>query len=482
MTDLDLRMLAHYGNRVYRDSVNETAHGCAAMVNLGAEDALVTSDTTLDFSGEKQEDYWLVCPLTHENGQALRAAFAFTKPSRILTRDKTMGVGDRLGICTPGHIRAFRAYPQINPVFAQQSIRELTLTNRTFEHVLDCVSFAVYREGFKTGFGADGDHLKTPDEVDYALRCGFTMITLDCSEHIRNDITDENCDALYVSMPELEAIYLNQTFGAGEGCQITFDAHEFRKTVLIYSAAVEFAAWIYYEKIAFPQGDVADFEMSIDETQMPTTPAQHFFVANELARRGVKIATIAPRFCGEFQKGIDYKGDLKQFKREMKVHAAIARHFGYKLSIHSGSDKFSVFPYIGTETQGRFHLKTAGTNWLQAMLLVAECEPALYREVHTFALTAFHEATKYYHVTADLNRIPALDMLTDVQLPELFQNEDSRQLIHITYGLILNAKYENGMLRFRDRLYAAWCAHEEMLSENVACHIERHMCEVLRKR
>lgn len=469
---------AHYGDKIYPESVNETSSGCVLMVDLGEKDALVSTDASLGFTGEKV-GAWLECPLTHENADALRTAFPFTAAQRILTRDKTMGVGDRLGICTPGHIRAFRRYPQLTPVFAQQSIRELNLTNRSFEHVLDCASFAVYREGFKTGFGADGDHLKSAEEVDYALRCGYTMITLDCSEHIHNGITDENCAAIYSPMPELEALYLGKSFNVGEGYTISFDETEFRKTVLIYADAVQFAARIYHEKIESPEGDRADFEMSIDETATPTTPAQHFFVANELRRLGVNLVTVAPRFCGEFQKGIDYKGDLAQFEAELKVHAAIARHFGYKLSIHSGSDKFSVFPYIGRETRGRFHLKTAGTNWLQAMLLIARCEPKLYREVHAFARTAFDEARKYYHVTTNLNNIPNLATLSDAQLPELFQNEDARQLIHITYGLILNAKDGEGKLLYRDRLYAAWRSHAEELSGCVSGHIGCHMEKVL---
>ena len=113
------------------------------------------------------------------------------------------------------------------------------------------------------------------------------------------------------------------------------------------------------------------------------------------------------------------------------------------------------------------------------MLLIAHEEPALYREVHAYALTVFDEATKYYHVTTDLAKIPALDTLTDAQIPELFANEDARQLIHITYGLILNARDAAGGLRFRGRLYAAWRAHEDELEKHVSAHIERHMETVL---
>ena len=76
-------------------------------------------------------------------------------------------------------------------------------------------------------------------------------------------------------------------------------------------------------------------------------------------------------------------------------------------------------------------------------------------------------------------RSPRWTRLTDAQLPELFKNEDSRQLIHITYGLILNAKDEDGKFRFRDRLFEAWRAHEETLSAHVATHIERHMKLIL---
>ncbi len=97
-----------------------------------------------------------------------------------------MGVGDRLGIAGPGHIRVFQEY-DVYPVFAQQSIRELNLTQRTYKDVLDSTTFSVFREGYTKGFGADGDHLKKPEEVKMALDLGFTMITLDCSEHMHNE-------------------------------------------------------------------------------------------------------------------------------------------------------------------------------------------------------------------------------------------------------------------------------------------------------
>src|SRR5690606_8145468 len=125
-------------------------------------------------------------------------------------------------------------------------------------------------------------------------------------------------------------------------------------------------------------------------------------------------------FCGEFQKGIDYVGDIKQFKKEFTAHFDIAENFGYKISIHSGSDKFSIFPIVGEITEGRYHLKTAGTNWLEAMKLVAKKAPKLYREIHKFALDNMDEAKAYYHVSTNIDNIPDIDTLTDEELPSLF--------------------------------------------------------------
>lgn len=454
-------------------------NGCTAFLAALPERDVLIAEGTLGFSGEAfaaAGKSWTVCELTHENALRLREVFPFTAPVPVLREKRTVGVGDRLGIAAPGHIRVFEKYDAF-PVLAQQSIRELKLTNRSFEDVLDAASWGVFRAGFRKGFGADGDHLKTREEVRYALDCGYTMITLDCSEQIRNDVTAlSEAEVLrqYQPNPELEELYLEKRFTVG-GCEICFEADAFRRMTLIYNAAIDFAVEIWQEFFA-GSDNAPDFEISIDETATPTTPEQHYYVASELLRSGVKPATVAPRFIGEFQKGIDYIGDLAQFTRDFRVHAAIADRFGYKISVHSGSDKFSVFPIVGRETHGRFHLKTAGTNWLEAMRVIAEREPALYREIHQYALEeAFSEARKYYHVTTDLSRIPALDKLSDAELPALFAQNDARQLIHITYGLILSAKDAEGRDRFRTKLYRAWREYASEYADRLEAHIGRHL-------
>ncbi|HSK69346.1 MAG TPA: tagaturonate epimerase family protein, partial [Candidatus Limnocylindria bacterium] len=157
------------------------------------------------------------------------------------------------------------------------------------------------------------------------------------------------------------------------------------------------------------------------------------------------------------------------FDREMRVHAAIGRRFGYKISVHSGSDKFRVFPSIAKHTRGRFHVKTAGTNWLEAMRAVAETDPALYRRAHAFALEHFDEARAYYHVSARAEAVPPLDSLADAQLPGLFDQADARQLIHITYGLILSQP------ELKKALYDLWDREAEAYAARLESHIGRHM-------
>jgi hypothetical protein len=409
----------------------------------GCDMLLVTGPYAEQFEGEfvpslesehnsNADEMHKLCPLTARNSKVIRRLFDFTNPKSSKGNDITIGLGDRLGPATAGHIRLLKNY-NIFPVFAQQSIRELSLTGRTYDDVLSSAVWAVFRENYKNGYGADGDHLKTHEEVRYALNCGFTMITLDCSEHISHGL----------------------------------------------EAVVKFTTEIYDKHI---RGKNIDFELSIDETQTVTTPEDHLHVARALKKSGVEIMSLAPRFCGEFQKGIDYIGDVKQFERELKSHVEIAEKYGYKISIHSGSDKFSVFPAVGRVTGGKYHLKTAGTNWLEAVRVIAKVEPDLYRELHGFALENLEEARKYYHITCDLSKIKPLTDTLDNKLPEYLDEDTARQVLHITYGLILQAKNGDDTPRFHDRIYEVLRTHDDEYIGALEKHIGKHLIELGVKR
>jgi hypothetical protein len=107
--------------------------------------------------------------------------------------------------------------------------------------------------------------------------------------------------------------------------------------------------------------------------------------------------------------------------------------------------------------------------------VVAKTDPKLYREIHAFALAHFEEAKKYYHVTTDLSKIPSLNSLSDEELPALFTQDDARQLIHITYGLILSAKNSDGTPLFRQRLYTLWRKESTAYEQALYRHIGKHL-------
>lgn len=432
-----------------------------------------------DLQGDEKDGAKL-CPLSHENRLVLNRYFDYTVPSAFGTQIATIGLGDRLGVASPGHINTVRNR-NIRPILAQQSIRELSLTGRDYNQVVDAACFAAFQEGYKDGFGADGDHLKVESDIKMSLDLGFTMITLDCSEKIDNTIegsSEASIEGKYNALPAevrnyYEGKYLDKSYKVGE-YTLQFDKLSVMKNVLIYGEAIKFMEHVYHTYIQ-KAGRAVDFEISIDETATPTDPASHYLIANELYSNGLNIYSMAPRFCGEFQKGIDYVGDIVQFEKEMGVHAAIADHFGYKLSIHSGSDKFSVFPIVAKYTKGRFHVKTAGTNWLEAVRTVAKVNPGLYRRMHAHALEHFEEATAYYHVTTDITAIKPLDQVADADLHTYMNDNNARQLIHITYGILLQAKNASGGSLFKEEFFHTLSDQEEAYEASLQSHIGKHL-------
>ncbi len=429
-----------------------------------------------------------VCDLTPENTASLMDLFPYTKPVSLREYPVTVGTGDRLGCATPGHLRAIRKFP-VRPVLAQQSVRENKQTGRSFSGVVRDAAWAVFQENYAKGYGADGDHLKTLGEIEEALDAGVSMVTLDLSEKLNfsafTDSREEADRRFREEIAEEEAkvffhLFLNKDFrfeGPLGEFSIRFDEEGVKRNALLFHKAIDFTeeAYQYIHSRTGGQGTV-DFEISIDETPFPTSPENHLFFVVLLGQRGIRIESLAPRFIGEFQKGIDYIGDLGEFRRQFHQHAMIAKDYGgYKVSIHSGSDKFSVFPAMGELAGGGLHLKTAGTSWLEAMRLIARKSPSLYREMHRYALSIFYEATKLYHVTTDLGKIPGLDEQKDRDLPRYLDRVDSRQLIHLTYGYLLNAKGKDEKYLFRDRLFQTLTEFEEDYWALLEKHIGKHL-------
>jgi len=418
------------------------------------------------------------CYLNHRNLNLLRGIFPNLNPSFCGLR-ASFGTGDRLGIATPAHIQAF-AGKDIFPILSQQSVREMARTERNWQKVLDDTIWGCFEAGYEGLFGADADHVKDIKELKEAADCGFTMFTLDPSDFIRNDIgrlSKQELEKLYNQISngkEKENLYLNKKYKIGEK-ELIFDKESLKEIVLTYSEAINHVVKCY-EFLKDYKKDKFDLEISVDETPTVTSPLAHLFIVLELQRRGVDFQNLALHFLGDWQKGIEYIGDVKQFAKEFSLHAAIAKNIGgYKLSLHTGSDKFSVYPIFSQETGGLCHIKTAGTSWLEEAKVVAMKDPELYREIHNFALENFEKDRASYNLTTDLSRIPNIDELSDEQLVDFFNKIDSRQLIHITYGSILKAKDNKRKYIFKDRIYKILFQYEEDHYQELSNHIKRHL-------
>ena len=219
-----------------------------------------------------------------------------------------------------------------------------------------------------------------------------------------------------------------------------------------------------------------ELEVSVDETETPTSHAEHYYVASELKRLGVTWIGLAPRHVGRFEKGVDYIGDLAAFERDVAGHAAIARHLGpYKLSLHSGSDKFSIYPIVARHTRGLVHLKTAGTSYLEALRTLASVDPEAFRAVYAFARGCYEHDRATYHVSASLDRVAPADAVPAQELPALLDNFDAREILHVTFGSVLTDTKDTGGRRFSDQLMAVLGDHAEAYAANLQRHFTRHL-------
>ncbi|HZM20691.1 MAG TPA: tagaturonate epimerase family protein, partial [Anaerolineales bacterium] len=278
----------------------------------------------------------------------------------------SFGFGDRLGLATPGHIVVVRQ-TNFAPVFAQQSVRENTRTGRTPQQVMDDAKRAVDAAKWDLPWGADADHLKKVEDIPPFVEAGYTFFTIDPSEYVDNSADTDSLDVLKqkvrsTNWEEVSTFYSNQ---GDEQTWGPFDVELLMRAVVKYGKVIQHAAMMF--QYLSQMKDEFDFEISVDETESPTTPLEHYFIASELTRLGVRFTSLAPRFGGRFEKGVDYIGDLDILDVELAKHAAVTAHFGtYKLSLHSGSDKFSVYPLIAKYWGGRIHVKTAGTSYLEA--------------------------------------------------------------------------------------------------------------------
>ena len=406
--------------------------------------------------------------------------------------EPSFGFGDRLGSATPGHLDALRqSGTSIKAIFAQQSIREMARTRRSATEVMSAAAQALAAEQFTGSWGADADHLKTPQDVDVTADAGFVFYTIDPSDHVdqQADSYDEptlaeRFDAVGSDVDWVDS-YLGKTVAIGDSLTIGFDEQTVRRAAVKYGRALAYALTMgtHIREAATKRSLAFEIELSVDETEQPTTPGEHYIIADQCRRHGMQLVSLAPRFVGSLEKGVDYKGDLAALERSLAEHAAIARELGpYKLSLHSGSDKLSMYPLLARATGGLFHVKTAGTSYLEALRVVARHAPEEFRAIIDFARDRYDTDKATYHVSATVaGVVPPADVSDDHQLEQMYLEswEDvpkgkgftkpGRQILHCTFGSVLTDP------KLGPLVHQIVTEHSQTHRQVLAEHFQRHL-------
>ena len=403
----------------------------------------------------------------------------------------SFGVGDRFAHQAKSQLAAFQKLAadgvKIAPVW-NKSNREHTFVGSEPQSVFDAGKAAVAALGWNDGWHVDADHIRL-ETVDRFLPCS-DFFTLDVADSIGKPASAEDVKAFVDRHPELIGTISIPSIAT----PFTTTRADIERIVSKYLLGVQDAGKIYRHIAAKKGGDNFIAEVSMDETDAPQTPPELLVILAAIADEKIRAQTIAPKFTGRFNKGVDYVGDLVQFEKEFHddlavIAFAIARYglpANLKLSVHSGSDKFSLYPII-RRTLPKFgaglHIKTAGTTWLEELIGLAEAGGdglALGKEIYAYALAHVDELCAPYASVIDIDKskLPSAETVnawTGAQLanairhipghPEL--NIHMRQLLHVSFKLAAKAG-----TRYTDLLNA----NEAIVAKNVTENIyERHM-------
>ncbi len=380
----------------------------------------------------------------------------------MLTLEKfTIGVGDRFAHQAKAQLRAFQQLRQDGveavPVW-NKSNREHTFVGSEPQSVYDAAANAVKALGWEKGWHVDADHIRL-ETVERFLPCS-DFFTIDVADSIGKPAAPEDVKAFADRHPELvgtiSIAHIETPF------QTTRE--EVERVAGKYLLAVQDAGKIYrHIATAKGEGNIIA-EVSMDETDAPQTPPELLIILAALADEKVRVQTIAPKFTGRFNKGVDYVGDLVQFEKEFHDDLAVIAHaiarYGLpanlKLSVHSGSDKFSLYPII-RRTLPKFgaglHLKTAGTTWLEELIGLAEAGGdglAFAKEIYAYALDHIDELCAPYASVIDVDRAKLPASVTDWTSEQFVRalrhvpsdpqfNASLRQLLHVSFKLAAKA-------------------------------------------
>jgi hypothetical protein len=370
----------------------------------------------------------------------------------------SIGVGDRFAHQAKAQLRACMKIAEdgveVIPVW-NKSNREHLIVGSEPVTVRTAADAAVHELGWKKPYHVDADHVRL-ETVDRFLECS-DFFTIDVADFIGKPTDTSGVQAFVDRHSELIGkIKVAGIEGAFAMSRVTVE-----QTVAKYLTAVGEAGRIH-RHIEKNKKDGFITEVSMDETDRPQTPPELLVILAAIADEGIPIQTIAPKFTGRFNKGVDYVGDVSQFEKEFKADIAVLAHaverYGLpgnlKLSVHSGSDKFSIYGPIRRALQHcgtGLHVKTAGTTWLEELIGLAEAAGeglALAKEIYGEALAHREELSAPYAAVIDIAeaKLPSAETVRrwsssdyiaalrhDPNSPGF--NPDMRQLLHVGYKI-----------------------------------------------
>ncbi len=405
----------------------------------------------------------------------------------------SLGCGDRFGhqgkAQLTAYIEARKQGITVCPVWNKSNREHKTVHTEPLSLRIEADA-AVKALGWDRKYFVDADHISLANVDGFIDASDF--FTLDVAEAIGKPAAQSDVDKFVASVENLTgAIELP---GLCEKLSVTAD--DVRRIAEHYLYAVQEAGRIY-RHIAGKKTDAFAVEVSMDETDEQQTPVEMLFILAMIAQEKIPVDTIAPKFSGRFNKGVDYVGDVAQFEKEFEQDVAVLRfaaeQFGLKetlrLSVHSGSDKFAIYPAMNRIIKKYgvgLHVKTAGTTWLEEVIGLAEAGGdglAVAKKIYAGALTRYDELAAPYATVIDIDpeKLPSVETVNgwsseqfvnalrhEQNCPEY--NSSFRQLIHVAYKVA----YELG-----HKFFSALEAHRDIVARNVMHNLlNRHLIPI----
>lgn len=402
----------------------------------------------------------------------------------------SFGTGDRFGLEGKAQLEALlkleKQGTHVTPVW-NKSHREHSTVNSNPKSVRKEADEAVENCGYTGSYFVDADHINRKIVGPYIPVSDF--FTIDVADYIGKEAgREEKEDFLEFISKYSESLQIPGIQG-----RISIEEDQLNEITNTFMFAAKKAAEVY-RYIRSEKEESFVVEVSMDEVERPQTPVELFFALAALAFYEIPVNTIAPKFTGRFNKGIDYEGDLARFEKEFEedilVISYAKKEFGFpsdlKLSVHSGSDKFSIYPVMNRlikEHEVGLHVKTAGTTWLEEITVLAESGESGFDfavEVYKMALDRFEELTSPYPDVLDIDRskLPEVNAVRKEGGTEMAKalrhdpaeekyNPHFRQLMHCAYKIAAEKA---------DEFYPLLDEHRGRIEENVEKNLfEKHI-------